>query len=752
MSKGMCLKCRVYWGIPVLLLLLLFSNTVNAGEKKGEAGQVYDSAIRLGEIVVTATRTKKTKDLAPASVSVLTRQEMEKQHIETIDEALKYEAGIYVERFGGILDSTPDVCMRGLPGDDRTLVLLNGLPLNEGYGGAVEWSTLSMENIERIEIIRGTASALYGGNAMGGVINIITHTPKEFEGKIKAGYGSEETKRGSLYLGDRFWDRLSLSGGYEIEDIDDADPTDWVTADIEDSTGGNLQGGFSEPNPEGDYWWIVGDAGEKEAERRNANFRIVYDLPNTGKLFFDLQEGYRDYRYDEPDTYLRDAAGNPAFQGIVNLGPGKSTKMIKPSDYLKGEGETEFSNYALRYKDKYGKLSLDAKVGFQDRDSWYTTADEGYYGNATGDRSDSETQTYFADIQANYPLGERHLLTLGGYFRNDDFDKDKYTLSYYRSEHSKTGKIGLTKGEDRFYAAYIQDEWDILDELAIYAGLRFDYWEASDGKWADFENNMSKDYDDTDDNCLSPSLSANWHPLSDTYIRGSIARGFRAPNIYELYSTWAWGGSMVFHSNPDLEPETLWNYELGADQYFFGRKLKISGTVFHTDVDDYIDTYKGEGPNWYDYYKDNIAEVEIDGLEIATTVQPFDWLKVWANYTLNDAEYEECDEKPEIEGNNVTDVPDRMANVGTELSYKCITASLSGRFLGRTYTDEENENQDGVYTEYTDDYWLWDAKIILSPWKHCDLSFSVQNLFDREYYKYYIGRDRRYFCEVSFKW
>lgn len=751
MSKGMCLKCRVYWGIPVLLLLLLFSNTVNAGEKKGEAGQVYDSAIRLGEIVVTATRTKKTKDLAPASVSVLTRQEMEKQHIETIDEALKHEVGVHVARFGGILDSTPNVSMRGLPGDDRTLVLLNGLPLNQGYSGGVDWATLSLENVERIEVIRGASSALYGGNAMGGVINIITHSPKEFEGKIKAGYGSEETKRGSLYLGDRFWDRLSLSGGYEIEDIDDADPTDLVTADI-DGDSGNLKGGCPATNPEGETWWVVGKSGDKQAQRWNANFRAVYDLPGTGKLYFDLQSGSRDYEYEEPSTYLKDAQGNPAYAGAVDLSSGQYTEEIDPSDYLSGIGETDFTNYALRYQDFWGELALDAKVGYQDRDKWYTGADQGYYQNATGSLSDSETQTYFADIQANYPLGERHLLTLGGYFRNDDFDKDKYTLSYYRSEHSKTGKIGLTKGEDRFYAAYIQDEWDILDELAIYAGLRFDYWEASDGKWADFENNMSKDYGDTNDNCLSPSLSANWHPLSDTYIKGSIAKGFRAPNIYELYSTWAWGGWMVYHSNPDLKPETLWNYELGGDQYFFDRRLKLSGTVFHTDVDDYIDTYKGEGPNYYDYYKGNIAEVEINGLEMAVSARPFDWLKVWANYTLNDAEYKECDKKPEIEGNNVVDVPDRMANVGTELSYKWLTTSLSGRYLGRIYSTEENSHVADVYTEDTSDFWLWDAKVTLSPWKHCDFSFAVKNLFDKEYYKYYIGRDRSYFCEVSLKW
>jgi iron complex outermembrane receptor protein len=709
-----------------------------------------NNATLLQEVVVSATRTEKDPDLAPASVSVVTKEDMEKRHIDTLDEALKYETGVYVERFGGILDSTPDVSMRGLPNDDRTLVLLNGLPLNQGYTGSVDWAALSIENIDRIEVIRGPGSVLFGGNAMGGVINIITDTPDQFVGKVKAGYGSNGKKRGRMYLGNRLWDRLSISGGYEREDLDDADPTDLVTADIENVQKGNRSGGYPAENPDGETGWIVGDGGNKEAQRWNANFRASYDLNNSGTLSFDLQRGYRDYDYDEPNTYLRDPEGDPAFEGIVDIGPGQSTEEIALSDYLSGRGETEFSNYAFRYKDFWGDLSLDFKVGFQDRDHWYTTASDGSYKDASGDLNESDSTSWFADMQADYFLTDRHLLTCGLYFRTDDYDAAMYNLLYFRDEHSKDGKTEITEGKDRFYAAYIQDEWKILDDLTMYAGLRFDYWECFDGKsglLGDVE-----DFDQMDDSSWSPSLSVNWNPLPDTYIKGSVARAFRAPNIYELYRTWAWGGWMLFHSNPNLEPETLWNYELGAEQYFFDRRLKISGTVFHTDVDDYIDTYKGEGPNYYDYYKGNIAEVEINGLELGTTLHPFDWLKIWGNYTLNDAEYVESDEKPEIEGNNVTDVPDRIANVGFDLTYKWLSAGLSGRYLGRIYTDEENANESDVYTEQSSDYWLWDAKMTLSPWKHCDISFSVQNLFDEEYYKYYIGRDRRYFCEVSFTW
>jgi len=79
------------------------------------------------------------------------------------------------------MDSTPNIRVRGFKGDQYTLVLIDGQPLNDAYTGGVEWGMLPVEDIERIEVIRGAGSALYGGNAMGGVINIITKIPEKLE-------------------------------------------------------------------------------------------------------------------------------------------------------------------------------------------------------------------------------------------------------------------------------------------------------------------------------------------------------------------------------------------------------------------------------------------------------------------------------------------------------------------------------------------------------------------------------------------
>jgi len=203
----------------------------------------------------------------------------------------------------------------------------------------------------------------------------------------------------------------------------------------------------------------------------------------------------------------------------------------------------------------------------------------------------------------------------------------------------------------------------------------------------------------------------------------------------------------MVYSNPGIEPEILWNYEIGVDQYFFDRGLKLSATCFHTDIDDLIYSYKiGD-----DSYRDNAGEARINGIELGAFARPFDWLNLWGNYTYNDSKIKKNDHGPEMEGKRITGMPVRTINLGTEISYKWITASLMGRYLGRIYQQKYNDDIDDVYGANTK-CWLWETKLTVSLWKHAEVSFSVENLFDREYFDYSIGKERSYFVEMSLKW
>ena len=137
----------------------------------------------LEEIVVTATRTEKEVGMAPASTSVVTKQEIEMRNTQAVDEALDDLPGVFDRRNKGLMDTQPSVTLRGIPGQQRTLILLDGMALNSAYDGTVTFAGFAPEDVERIEVVRGPFSSLYGSYAMGGVVNILTKMPAE-----KGGY------------------------------------------------------------------------------------------------------------------------------------------------------------------------------------------------------------------------------------------------------------------------------------------------------------------------------------------------------------------------------------------------------------------------------------------------------------------------------------------------------------------------------------------------------------------------------------
>ena len=113
----------------------------------------------LGEVVVTATRKKDRINEVPANITVITAKELEKRNVFSIREALTREAGIYISLTADVKNG---VSLRGYSGSDL-LVMYNGQPLNDSFDGAVNWDSIPLESVERIEIVRGAASSLYGG-------------------------------------------------------------------------------------------------------------------------------------------------------------------------------------------------------------------------------------------------------------------------------------------------------------------------------------------------------------------------------------------------------------------------------------------------------------------------------------------------------------------------------------------------------------------------------------------------------------
>ena len=134
----------------------------------------FTGIINIPEVIFTATRTANSLENIPGRLEIISQQIIQDFPANSIDDLLISVPGLNVNRSWGIFSKNSSVNMRGISGTGRVLVLFNGLPLNKSAGGGINWHMINTDMVQRIEISKGPGSAVYGNNAMTGVINIIT--------------------------------------------------------------------------------------------------------------------------------------------------------------------------------------------------------------------------------------------------------------------------------------------------------------------------------------------------------------------------------------------------------------------------------------------------------------------------------------------------------------------------------------------------------------------------------------------------
>lgn len=725
---------------------LLGPGSVGAEETQGETLKTQE----MEEMVVTATRTEKTLADVPASVSVITQEDLEKQNVKTLDEAIRITPGVYAKRTKGMMDSTSGVNFRGFKGDQYSLVLMDGIPVNDAYTGGLEWGSLPITNVDRIEVVRGPASALYGGNAMGGVINIITKTPEKLEGTATGGYGSNNTYRFRLSGGDLLWKRFFIQGGYEEESTDG-----WVTTPalktISKGKSGNTPGGYSMDDQYGNPTkWVIGDKGDNGAFHRAFNFKTGYKLSETGSVTFSMLSGRDEYDYDEPHTYMGTFGSTSTY---AQAGPGRRAKFV-PNDFIDqtGIGSNETDIYGLTFKETFGPVTLHATGGYVTVDDRYTTESGSglaNYDNSPGTLKITKNDTWYGEISGDIRIAKPHLLTMGVSYRRDSSDTDDYKVPFYRSYSDRGDSTFYSGGQESNWGFFLQEEWRVIDPLTLYLGLRYDLWNLSKG--ASGAPGKLTDYESQSDSELSPKFAAVWKALEDTTVRGSVGHAFRPPSLYDLYRSWQ-SGSTYYDSNPNLKPETSWGYELGVEQFLFNRHTRLGVAGFWNDIEDMI-SYRTEIIDGNTHrVKTNAGKVRTYGLEFEAEQRVTDWLSLWGNYTYTHARVLENETDPESEGKKLTGIPEHMFNLGVDTTYKWAKLSVIGRYFSKIYGSSDNSDiARGVYASYEPAFFL-DAKLTVSPVKYMDLFVSVENMLDKHYYEYYRSDGCSVFGGVTFKY
>ena len=564
---------------------------VPGSSKAASVDQTDPASPVLEEVVVTATRTEKDAATAPGSFSVIRKQELESRNIKSPDEALNSTAGVFHDNKGkGLMGTTSSVSMRGLSSDKRILFLLDGItPLNDAYTGSISYQLQSVEDIERIEVVKGPFSSLYGGNAMAGAVNIITRIPEERELTLKSGYGSSFDRGSGLddlskvyfSYGDKFLDKFSLLASYGYKSTNG-----YATAfnvQRSDPAAAGISGGISTFSSTGAERRLIGDTGDNVWQDDQVTLKGRYEFSSSTKLDMAFMRSTYAYDYDDPHTYLRAADGSEVW----------SYGTVKEYSFLSGEGakaqniysaglETELSNSV---KAKFSLSYLDVT------DNWYITRGTGSAttGNGgPGKVSETPSSNFTGDLQFDIPLFDSHFLTVGASYRAGEADSEEFGLQNWKDEDSKTALSYTAGGKDSSYALFVQDEIALTDSLTAYLGLRHDWWETSDG----YANSVGdagypKQYGSQEESSLTPKAALVYRPFSDTTLRLSAGQAFRAPSTYDLYRTWTSSSGRTYAANPTLKPETVTSYDGGIAQGLWPG-MKVKGTYFYNEMEDMI--------------------------------------------------------------------------------------------------------------------------------------------------------------------
>lgn len=730
----------------VVLILLLCVSTVPAEEKEKK------EAAALEEIVVTATRTEKEVESAPASASVVTKERIELKAPKTIDQTLNDVSGVMVRRGKGLMDTLSFITLRGIPEQKRTLILMDGNVLNDPYTGGVRMGGYYPEDLERVEVAKGPFSSLYGGYAMGGVVNFITKMPEKREFTLKTGYGSswergeamDDLRRIYISYGDKLWDKLSIFLSYGRQETNGY-PSNLNVQTAKPPTG--ITGYEITSTREGRAAYLIGDKGDNTWRDDGITIKGQYEFTKDTKLRVSFMRNRYEYDYEGPHTYLRDIAGNEVW----------SYGTVKENTFLPGGGGRVQNTYAVGFETRLFK-DLLMKINLSSLDTeknWYVTTLSqatrsgcGTDSTKCGYVTNTPAEAYMADLKFTMPIFKNQILTFGGSIRYGYADtKEKY-LREWRDEDSTTTLKYESKGKDRTYALFIQDEIMLLNNLTAYIGFRQDFWKTYDGYANDVgKTGYPKEYPSKTASSFSPKFALVYKPFEKTTLRSSVGRAFRPPTVYELYRTWTGSTGIIYAGNPDLDPETVISWDIGIGQKLW-KGARVSATYFENYMKNliYRKTVSSIFQEWV-----NVGKAESRGVEFEIEQRFEKWLRLFGNFTYTDSEIKENEANPKTVGCRLTYTPLWKANIGAEFEKSGFQISVVGRYNEKWYSNDDNsDNTNNVYGSY-DPYFVVDGRISYTITKFAKLSFSVDNIFDEKYYYYYKAPGRSWFAELTLK-
>ncbi len=717
--------------------------------------ETLNDTIELDEVVVTATKTEKQITDVPAKVTILKGSAIENTPVVFADEALKSVSGVYLRR-SKFSDVVSTVTMRGFEGKARTLVLLDGQPLNDGYNHGLVWSAIPTDNIEKIEVIRGPFSCLYGGNAMGGVINIITKIPEKETIHFKASYGSYNTLTTHFGYSNKLFKNLGVYISWDKK-YSEGFPTNFVVKTARADTGNIVVSGWKKTKTStGEDAYLIGDVGDNYWNQDQYFGKLIWDISSKTSLGFSCNISAHGYGYKNPQCYLTDSAGIPVNNETVTIVDNGVYNRISVSSYsfINGPSEGFQSIYKLNFNTSIQKIRLTSSIGLNNYKQWYISSSSG--ANEDGGpgliNKTSPNRAYTFDLQVDIPL-KNHLLTLGTDYRLNEASGEEWNLFDWQDKESETEISTSMDGKQQIMACFAQLELNLFKNFKTYIGARFDHWKNYKGESSDMAEDTLIKYDEFTNYYVSPKIglvytpklkAGPWELIS---IRLSAGNAFRPPTLYNMYKTWYYYGT-IYESNPDLEPEITKSWEVGIEQSLFNRKTKISTDYYESYIEDLI--YLNLVEDNHKRYE-NAGKGEIKGFEAEVKQYFTSWIDGFFNLTYQTTEITENEADSASVGKEFTNVPGLIYNAGLLFHKGPVIINLTYHFSERTFSKSDNsDTEEGVYSAY-DEVSLLDGKISYNLNKNMCISLNVNNILDKEYFVYYKAPGRTFTINFAAK-
>jgi outer membrane receptor protein involved in Fe transport len=634
------------------------------------------------QIVVTAARTQTRLGDTPTSMIQLSGQELQATPNFTLDDALRQVPGFSIFRRSSSRTANPTtegVSLRGTgaSGASRVLVLDNGIPLNDPFGGWVYWDRVPSSAIANVEVDQEGASSLYGSNALGGVVQVLTRSPQPAGASLELAYGNQNSPDFSAWAGGSHggWyatgdTQLFHTDGYYLVpqafrgSVDTKANSEYATTDL---TLGRKIGQNSRIFASGSYL--------DESRNNGTQLQVNDTSMGQGALGADLDLG---------------RAGNLTlrFYGV-------------------------FEHYYQTFSSVAGDQNSETLTNRQ------TVPSQGVGGSAVW----------------SHPIGQRQTL-VAGYDEHEEIGHSNEIIGTVASPFAtQTGG-----GRQRSVGVFGEDLIQVASNWTLGLSARYDHWrnfEALISRTTLSSGAVASTLPpDVSYDVFNPRATLV-HQLNDHVSwSGSVYRAFRAPTLNELYRQFRVGATTTL-ANPALRAERLTGGETGVAVTGFDRKLVVRGTFFYNQMVNSVanvpcpkPAFPGSpcpaNPPANTQIRANLGRVSAPGFEIDATARVASHFNFSAGYQYVNAKVVSAPLEPTLVGTDVQEVPHNALTFQAQYANPhWIDFTFDGRFLGQQL-DTTGSALDSVF--------IADAMASHSVGAGFSVFAAVENLLNTKYY------------------